>query len=236
MWAALWGSLAGCALRPAKSSPGGLAAMLSGMQAGEPGWIRATDGFGSRALVQHGTAASIAIAVLPARPRMRHQRSLHPDRRVRTGPRRGEHRGKPVTLGADLCVGMRGQARPDQPVMIGRHPAYPSPSRCHNAADPARSANNIIRPPPPGSRTRQAEPGAATPISAPRAATPPDEPDPGKTAPPGHRHHAAGRQHPGAQRHRHGVRRQARLLRARATPQALDSWTSRHRGHSSPGI
>jgi hypothetical protein len=63
-WAALWGTLAGVALGPGNRSPLGISSMLSGMQAGEPGWIRAMDGFASRVLAGHGAAASIVIAVL----------------------------------------------------------------------------------------------------------------------------------------------------------------------------
>ena len=64
VWAALWGSLAGFALLPANRSPSGLRAMLSGMAEGEPGWIKAMDGFLSDALARHAAIASITIAVL----------------------------------------------------------------------------------------------------------------------------------------------------------------------------
>ncbi|HUN36830.1 MAG TPA: hypothetical protein VMU95_32945 [Trebonia sp.] len=64
VWALLWGSLAGFALLPANRSPSTVAAMLSGMQAGEPGWIRALDRFLSNVLGQHATLAAITIAVL----------------------------------------------------------------------------------------------------------------------------------------------------------------------------
>jgi hypothetical protein len=64
VWAALWGSLAGFALLPANRSPSGLRAMLSGMEAGEPGWIKASDGFLSDVLAQHATITSITIAIL----------------------------------------------------------------------------------------------------------------------------------------------------------------------------
>jgi hypothetical protein len=66
MWAALWGCLAGFALQPVNRSPSGLATMLSGMKAGEPAWIGAMDGFGSRVLAHHGTEAAIVVAVLCA--------------------------------------------------------------------------------------------------------------------------------------------------------------------------
>jgi hypothetical protein len=64
LWAALWGSLAGFALLPANRSPNGLGTMLSGLESGEPGWIRAMDAFGTRVLSQHGATASVIIAVL----------------------------------------------------------------------------------------------------------------------------------------------------------------------------
>jgi hypothetical protein len=64
LWAALWGSLAGFALLPANRSPNGLGTMLSGLESGEPGWIRIMDAFGIRVLSQHGTAVSVIIAVL----------------------------------------------------------------------------------------------------------------------------------------------------------------------------
>lgn len=64
VWAALWGSLAGFVLQPADRSPGGLSTIVSGMKTGEPRWIAAMDGFGGRALAQHGTAASVLIAAL----------------------------------------------------------------------------------------------------------------------------------------------------------------------------
>jgi hypothetical protein len=64
VWALLWGSLAGFALLPANRSPSAVRAMLSGMEAGEPGWIKALDGFFSNALGQHATVVAITIAVL----------------------------------------------------------------------------------------------------------------------------------------------------------------------------
>ena len=61
-WGALWAGLAGFALRSANRSPGALSAMISGMKAGEPGWIAAMDRFLAGALAHHGTAASITAA------------------------------------------------------------------------------------------------------------------------------------------------------------------------------
>jgi hypothetical protein len=64
VWALLWGSLAGFALLPANRSPSTVRAMLSGMEAGEPGWIRALDGFLSNTLGQHATTTAITVSVL----------------------------------------------------------------------------------------------------------------------------------------------------------------------------
>lgn len=64
LWAVLWGGLAGFALQPANRSPNEISAMLSRMEPGEPGWIKATDGFLADVLRQHGTVASIIIAAL----------------------------------------------------------------------------------------------------------------------------------------------------------------------------
>lgn len=64
LWAVLWGSLAGFALQPANRSPDAISSMLSGMEPGEPGWIKAMDGFLADVLRQHGTVASITIAAL----------------------------------------------------------------------------------------------------------------------------------------------------------------------------
>ena len=64
LWAVLWGSLAGFALQPANRSPNAISSMLSSMEPGEPGWIKAMDGFLAGVLRQHGTVASIIIAAL----------------------------------------------------------------------------------------------------------------------------------------------------------------------------
>jgi hypothetical protein len=64
VWALLWGSLAGFALLPADRSPSTVGAMLSGMDAGEPGWIKALNGFLSDVLGQHAGIATITISVL----------------------------------------------------------------------------------------------------------------------------------------------------------------------------
>lgn len=64
LWCLTWGSLAGFALLPDSRSPGPVRAMLSGMEAGEPGWIRALDRFLGSTLGQHAAIAAIALAVL----------------------------------------------------------------------------------------------------------------------------------------------------------------------------
>jgi hypothetical protein len=65
-WAGLWGSYALSVLQPANREPGALAATLSGMRAGEPGWIGAIDGALAHALAHLGPAVSVAIAILCA--------------------------------------------------------------------------------------------------------------------------------------------------------------------------
>jgi hypothetical protein len=64
LWSLVWGTLAGLALLPASRSPGEVSAMLSGMDAGEPGWVKALDRFLGGTLGQHAAIAAIAIAVL----------------------------------------------------------------------------------------------------------------------------------------------------------------------------
>jgi hypothetical protein len=66
LWAGLWGSLAYFAIQPGDSSPGGLSSVLSGSEAGEPGWIRAVDSGLARALAARGTPVSITIAAVCA--------------------------------------------------------------------------------------------------------------------------------------------------------------------------
>jgi hypothetical protein len=64
LWAALWASFAYLVLQPADRAPGALAAILSGLRAGEPGWVGAVDGALARALVHLGTPAALMIAAL----------------------------------------------------------------------------------------------------------------------------------------------------------------------------
>jgi hypothetical protein len=60
----LWASFAYLVLQPADRAPGALAAILSRLRAGEPGWVGAMDGALSHALAHLGTPASLAIAAL----------------------------------------------------------------------------------------------------------------------------------------------------------------------------
>lgn len=63
-WLLLWGSFAYQQLEPADRSPSSLAATVTGMAPGQPGWIRNIDsGLGS-ALGGHGTEVSIVAALL----------------------------------------------------------------------------------------------------------------------------------------------------------------------------
>ena len=65
-WAGLWGSFALSAAQPANREPGALAATLSGMRAGEPGWIGAVDSALARAVAHLGPEVSVVLAVLCA--------------------------------------------------------------------------------------------------------------------------------------------------------------------------
>ena len=63
LWLVLWGSLSFLSLQQAVSSPRGLSSMISGMAAGEPGWLAVTDTRVGALLGRHGLAASIVLAV-----------------------------------------------------------------------------------------------------------------------------------------------------------------------------
>jgi len=65
-WAGLWGGYAFAALQPANREPGALAATLSGIRAGEPGWVGVIDGALAHAVAHLGPAVSAALAVLCA--------------------------------------------------------------------------------------------------------------------------------------------------------------------------
>ena len=63
-WVALWASFVYYALQPAMRSAQALAAMMTGMAGGEPGWISSMDMWLGRALAGHGLQVSITLAVL----------------------------------------------------------------------------------------------------------------------------------------------------------------------------
>ena len=58
-------------------------------------------------------------------PRVGEERPLHLDRRGDAGTRRREHGEERITLGIHLLAAVRGEARPDQPVMIAKHLRVP---------------------------------------------------------------------------------------------------------------
>jgi hypothetical protein len=64
LWLLLWASLAYFSLLPASRSAQGLHSMISGMAAGEPGWLAAADKNAAALLAQHGLVASVALAVV----------------------------------------------------------------------------------------------------------------------------------------------------------------------------
>jgi hypothetical protein len=61
-WAGLWGSYAISVLQSADRAPGALGGILSGMRAGEPGWVGAVDGALARAVAHQGLEVSVTIA------------------------------------------------------------------------------------------------------------------------------------------------------------------------------
>ncbi len=65
-WAGLWGSYAISVLQSADRAPGALAGILSGMRAGEPGWVGAIDGALARSVAHLGLEVSVTIALLCA--------------------------------------------------------------------------------------------------------------------------------------------------------------------------
>jgi hypothetical protein len=66
LWLILWASLAYFALLPANRAPLALHDMITGMTAGEPGWLAATMNGAAGLLAHHGLAAAIVLAVLLA--------------------------------------------------------------------------------------------------------------------------------------------------------------------------
>jgi hypothetical protein len=65
-WVGLWGSYAISVLQSADRAPGALGGILSGMRAGEPGWLGAVDGALARAVAHQGLEVSVTTAVLCA--------------------------------------------------------------------------------------------------------------------------------------------------------------------------
>jgi hypothetical protein len=66
LWLALWGGLAYLALQPAARAPQGLSRTISGMAAGEPGWLVSADRALSQLLTDRGLEAAVALAVVLA--------------------------------------------------------------------------------------------------------------------------------------------------------------------------
>ena len=64
VWVLLWASFVGETLRAANRSPSALHGMVTGMEDGEPGWIKAIDRWGGSLLAGRGTQFSIVLAVL----------------------------------------------------------------------------------------------------------------------------------------------------------------------------
>jgi hypothetical protein len=63
VWLALWGGLGCLSLQPAVRASRGMGSMISGMAAGQPGWLAGLDRQLGALAGQHGLAASIALAV-----------------------------------------------------------------------------------------------------------------------------------------------------------------------------
>ena len=63
LWLVLWGSLAFFALQPASRAPRAISGMISGMAAGQPGWLAWIDHHAASALGRQGLTASIVLAV-----------------------------------------------------------------------------------------------------------------------------------------------------------------------------
>jgi hypothetical protein len=64
LWLVLWGSLAYLALLPATKAPRALSGMISGMAAGQPGWLAAIDNHLGAFLSQRGPAAAVVLAIV----------------------------------------------------------------------------------------------------------------------------------------------------------------------------
>jgi hypothetical protein len=63
LWLVLWASLAFFAVQPASRAPRTISGMISGMAAGQPGWLAWIDNHAANALGSQGLAASIVLAV-----------------------------------------------------------------------------------------------------------------------------------------------------------------------------
>jgi hypothetical protein len=61
-WLGLWGGLGCLAVQQAVRAPQAMGSAISGMAAGEPGWLARTDGYLGRLLSQHGLAACVVLA------------------------------------------------------------------------------------------------------------------------------------------------------------------------------
>jgi hypothetical protein len=66
LWLVLWASLAYFSLLAANRAPQGLHDMISGMAAGQPGWLAAIDDNAAALLAHQGLAASIVLAMVLA--------------------------------------------------------------------------------------------------------------------------------------------------------------------------
>jgi hypothetical protein len=63
LWLVLWASLAFFALQPAARAPRAISGMISGVAAGQPGWLAWIDDHAATALGRQGLLASIVLAV-----------------------------------------------------------------------------------------------------------------------------------------------------------------------------
>ena len=64
VWVSLWGLFAVETLMPANRTSSGLHDMVTGMAAGEPGWLQSLDRLGAGVLDGRGAEASVALAVV----------------------------------------------------------------------------------------------------------------------------------------------------------------------------
>jgi hypothetical protein len=65
-WLVLWGSLAYLALAPVTRAPKALSGMISGMAAGQPGWLASVDNHLGSFLASRGSGAGVLLAVVLA--------------------------------------------------------------------------------------------------------------------------------------------------------------------------